>query len=82
MRLFVVDKWKIIKYFCAICVISFTFFFANSFNLDFIATIAGGERLLPIYNIKTDEAKIEQTQKQLVQLEDDVTTQMQQIQQQ
>ena len=60
MKLYVTDKWKIIKYTTAIFAICFVFTIANNLPLDVIQTIAGG-KLLPIYNIETNEKSISLT---------------------
>lgn len=60
MRIFVTDKWKIIRYIGMLCLICTTFVMANNINFNVIETISGG-RLVPIYNVKTDEAKISLT---------------------
>jgi peptidoglycan/xylan/chitin deacetylase (PgdA/CDA1 family) len=54
MKLYVTDKWKIIKYTTIMFAICFVFTIANNMSLDVIATIAGN-KLLPIYNIETEE---------------------------
>lgn len=60
MKIFVTDKWKIMRYIVILCFICSAFVMANNINFSVIETIAGG-RLLPIYNVKTDEAKISLT---------------------
>ena len=60
MKLFVTDKWKIIKYTTIMFAICFVFTIANNMSLDSIATIAGS-KLLPIYNIETEEKVISLT---------------------
>ena len=60
MKIFVTDKWKIIRYMGMLCLICTTFVMANNINFNVIETISGG-RLVPIYNVKTDEAKISLT---------------------
>jgi peptidoglycan/xylan/chitin deacetylase (PgdA/CDA1 family) len=54
MKLYVTDKWKIIKYTTIMFAICFVFTIANNMSLDVIATIAGN-KLIPIYNIQTEE---------------------------
>ena len=54
MKLYVTDKWKIIKYTTIMFAICFVFTIANNMSLDVIATIAGS-KLVPIYNIQTEE---------------------------
>lgn len=60
MKIFIVDRWKIIQYCAIIFIISIVFAFASNMPLNFIETIAGG-KLIPIYNIKTEEPKISLT---------------------
>lgn len=57
MRVFVTDKWKIIRYIGMLCLICSAFVTANNLNFNVIETIAGS-RLVPIYNVQTDESKI------------------------
>ena len=60
MKLYVTDKWKIIKYTSIMFAICFVFTLASNMSLDVITTIAGN-KLLPIYNIQTDEKVISLT---------------------
>lgn len=54
MKLFVTDKWKIIRYTTVVLAICFVFTIANNMSWDVLATLASG-KLLPIYNIQTEE---------------------------
>lgn len=54
MKLFVTDKWKIIRYTSVVLAICFVFTIANNMSWDVLATLASG-KLLPIYNIQTEE---------------------------
>ena len=54
MKLYVTDKWKIIKYTTIMFAICFVFTIANNVSPDLIATIASN-KLIPIYNIQTEE---------------------------
>lgn len=60
MKLYVTDKWKIIRYTTTVFAICFIFAIANNIPLDVIQTVAGG-KLLPIYNIETTENVISLT---------------------
>lgn len=60
MKLFVTDKWKIMKYTTIMFAICFVFTIASNTNWNAIATMASG-KLLPIYNIQTDEKVISLT---------------------
>ena len=53
MRIFVMDKWKIIRYVCALLVISFVISLAGRISTDIIATVAGTAKKLPIYCVDT-----------------------------
>lgn len=53
MRIFVVDKWKAIRYVCALIAISFVLTLAGKISTDIIATVASTSRKLPIYSIET-----------------------------
>ena len=61
MKLYVFDKWKIIRYCVALMVISFTFTVAGRITSDVIYTVASTSRKLPIYNIETEEKNISLT---------------------
>ena len=61
MKLYVMDKWKIIRYCFALILISFTFTVAGRITSDVISTVASGARKLPIYNIQTEEKNISLT---------------------
>ena len=61
MKIFVMDKWKIIKYACALVVIGFVFSLAGNLTTNIIATVASSNRELPIYCIKTDSNDISLT---------------------
>ena len=54
MKLYVTDKWKIIRYTTIVFAICFVFTLANNIPLDVIQTFAVG-KLLPIYNIETTD---------------------------
>jgi len=53
MRIFVVDKWKIIRYICALMVIGFVFTLAGNITNNIIATVASTTKKTPIYCIDT-----------------------------
>jgi len=61
MKIFVVDKWKAIRYAVVLTVLCFVFTFAGNITTDMIATVASASRRLPIYNIETSEPKISLT---------------------
>lgn len=61
MKLYVLDKWKIIRYCFALVLISFTFTVAGRITSDVISTVASEARKLPIYNIETEEKNISLT---------------------
>lgn len=61
MKLYVFDKWKIIRYCLALVLISFTFTVAGKITNDVISTVASAPRKLPIYNIETEEKNISLT---------------------
>ena len=61
MKVFVVDKWKIIRYACALAIIGFVFTLAGKLGGNIIATIANSTRKLPIYCIDTDSNNISLT---------------------
>ena len=60
MKLYVTDKWKIIRYTTVVFAICFVFTIANNLPLEVIQTVAGG-KLLPIYNIETNDKIISLT---------------------
>lgn len=60
MKLYVTDKWKIIKYMSAVLAICFVFTIANNIPLDVLETFASS-KLLPIYNIQTEEKVVSLT---------------------
>ncbi len=53
MRLYVLDKWKIIRYICALAVIGVVFSLAGRITSNIIATATSASRKLPIYCIET-----------------------------
>ena len=61
MKLYVFDKWKIIRYCFVLVLISFTFTVAGRITTDVISTVASTYRKLPIYNIDTTEKNISLT---------------------
>jgi len=61
MRIFVWDKWKIIRYVCALIVIGLVFTLAGNITSNIIATVASGNGELPIYCIETDSNDISLT---------------------
>ena len=61
MKLYVLDKWKMIRYCFALILISFTFTVAGRITSDVISTVASSARKLPIYNIETEEKNISLT---------------------
>jgi len=61
MKIFVLDKWKAIRYAVVLTVLSFVFTFAGNVTVEMIATVASASRRLPIYNIETNEPKISLT---------------------
>lgn len=56
----VFNKQKIITYFVSVLTVVLLFFVASTLNknIEIVETSAGNERLLPIYNVKTEEKKI------------------------
>ena len=56
----VFNKQKIITYFVSVLTVIILFFVASTLNRsdEIIETSATGERLLPIYNVKTEEKKV------------------------
>ena len=56
----VFNKQKIITYFVSVLTVVLLFFVANTLNKnkEIVVTSAVNERLLPIYNVKTEEKKI------------------------
>jgi len=61
MRIFVVDKWKAIRYICALIAISFVISLAGRISTDIIATVASASKKLPIYCIDTTSNDISLT---------------------
>ena len=61
MRIFVVDKWKMIRYVCALLVIGLVFTLAGRLTNNIIATVASTSRKLPIYCIETTNNDISLT---------------------
>lgn len=61
MKIFVVDKWKAIRYAFAILVIGFVFTLAGKMSADIIATVATPSKKLPIYCIETQSNDISLT---------------------
>lgn len=53
MKLYVFNKWKIIKYICALAVFGFIFALAGRVATNIIATVASTSKKLPIYSIET-----------------------------
>lgn len=58
MKIFVMNGKKFIGYAFSIIAISMVFFLANIFTLNVVQTSTKSSRLLPIYNIETNEKKI------------------------
>lgn len=56
----VFNKQKIITYFVSVLTVIVLFFVAGNINKgeEIIETSVSGERLLPIYNVKTEEKKV------------------------
>lgn len=56
----VFNKQKIITYFVSVLTVFVLFFVASTLNNkgETVETSAGNERLLPIYNVKTEEKKV------------------------
>ena len=56
----VFNKQKIVTYFVSVLTVVLLFFVASTLNKkdEIVETSAGAERLLPIYNVKTEEKKI------------------------
>lgn len=61
MKLYVLDKWKIIRYCFILVLISFTFTVAGYITNDVIQTVASSPRKLPIYSIETEQKDISLT---------------------
>lgn len=61
MKIFVLDKWKAIRYVVVLTLLCFVFTFAGNITTEMIATMASASRKLPIYNIETSEPKISLT---------------------
>ncbi len=61
MKIFVVDKWKAIRYAFALLVIGFVFTLAGKMSADIIATVATTSKKLPIYCIETQSNDISLT---------------------
>lgn len=61
MRLYVWDKWKLMRYCFVIALIGMAFSVAGKVTNDVISTVASTTRKLPIYNIETTEPKISLT---------------------
>jgi len=61
MRIFIMDKWKIIRYACALLVICFVFTLATHITSNVIMTVAKSDRLLPVYCIDTETNDISLT---------------------
>ena len=56
----VFNKQKIVTYFISVLTVVFLFFVASTLNKESetVETSASGERLLPIYNVETEEKKV------------------------
>ena len=56
----VFNKQKIVTYFISVLTVVLLFFVASTLNKDYevVETSATGERLLPIYNVNTEEKKV------------------------
>jgi len=61
MKIFVFDKWKLIRYACALFVIGIVFSFAGNITTNIIATVASANKELPIYCIETSSNDISLT---------------------
>jgi len=61
MRIFVVDKWKIVRYICALVVIGFVFALSGRVTNNIIATVASMSKKIPIYCIETKNNDISLT---------------------
>ncbi len=53
MKLYVFNKWKIIRYICMLIVFGFIFALAGRVATNIIATVANTSKKLPIYSIET-----------------------------
>ena len=53
MKIFVVDKWKMIRYSCALFVIGLVFTLASNITSNIIETVASVPKKVPIYCIDT-----------------------------
>lgn len=61
MRLYVWDKWKLIRYCFVLGLISMAFTVAGKITNDVVSTVASTTRKIPIYCVETDEPKISLT---------------------
>lgn len=61
MKIFVFDKWKLLRYVCALVVIAFVFSLTGNITTNIIATVASANRQLPIYCIDTESNDISLT---------------------
>lgn len=61
MKIFVLDKWKLIRYIFALSIISLAFTLVGRITSDIIATVAGTSKKTPIYCIETSTNDISLT---------------------
>lgn len=61
MKIFVLDKWKALRYLLALFIIGTAFVLASYVTNDIIAAVASAGREIPIYCIDTDKQEISLT---------------------
>ena len=61
MKIFVLDKWKMLRYICVIAVIGVVFTLASRITTSIIATVATASKKIPIYCIETENNDISLT---------------------
>lgn len=61
MRLYVWDKWKLLRYCFVLTLISMAFTVAGKITNDVVSTVASTARKIPIYCIETDKPEISLT---------------------
>lgn len=61
MKIFVFDKWKIVRYIFTLFVIGIVFTLAGNITSNIISTVAGTSRKLPIYCIETQSNDVSLT---------------------
>lgn len=61
MKIFVFDKWKIVRYICTLFIISAVFTLTGNITSNIISTVANASKKLPIYCIETQSNDISLT---------------------